>query len=114
MRTETWIERQIREAQKEGKFDNLPGAGKPIPGLDQPFTAERWARDWIQREGGDTRALLSPLLILRRERARLRETIGDIATEPAVREVVRQFNLVLLEEYRRPMNGPLIPVGVLD
>jgi hypothetical protein len=40
MRYEDWIERQIREAQERGAFDDLPGAGKPIPGLDRPFTAQ--------------------------------------------------------------------------
>ena len=34
---ETWIERQIRVAQEEGAFNNLPGAGKPLPHLDQDF-----------------------------------------------------------------------------
>ena len=28
---ESWVERQIRVAQERGDFDNLPGAGKPIP-----------------------------------------------------------------------------------
>lgn len=34
---ESWIDRQIREARERGDFDNLPGAGKRIPGLDQPY-----------------------------------------------------------------------------
>src|SRR4051812_21267463 len=66
MRHETWIDRQIREAQERGDFDNLSGAGKPIPDLDRPFTAERWAVDWVTRQGGDLRGLLPPLLALRR------------------------------------------------
>ena len=28
---ESWIEGQIRVAQEQGAFDNLPGAGKPLP-----------------------------------------------------------------------------------
>ena len=28
---ETWIEAQIRVAREQGAFDNLPGAGKPLP-----------------------------------------------------------------------------------
>src|SRR5262249_62272694 len=32
---ETWIEAQIRVAMEQGAFDNLPGAGKPLPNLDQ-------------------------------------------------------------------------------
>jgi hypothetical protein len=113
-RRESLVERQIREAAERGAFDDLPGAGRPLEGLDEPFSAERWARDWIRREGGDTSALLSPLLILRRERAALLDSLADVPTEAAVRELVSDFNRRLLSEYRRPMNGPLIPVGVLD
>ena len=32
---ESWIEAQIRVAMEQGAFDNLPGAGKPLPNLDQ-------------------------------------------------------------------------------
>ena len=39
---ETWIDRQIREAEERGAFDDLAGAGKPLPRRDQPFTIERW------------------------------------------------------------------------
>ena len=30
-------EQRIREAQASGEFDNLPGFGKPIPGIDEPL-----------------------------------------------------------------------------
>jgi hypothetical protein len=114
MRYETWVERQIREAQERGVFDELPGAGKPIRGLDRPFTAETWAVDWVRREGGDLGAMLSPLLILRRERAALLAALGELPTEAAVRTVVVDFNRRLLDQYRRPQEGPFVPVGVLD
>jgi Domain of unknown function (DUF1992) len=38
---ESWIDRQVREAEERGEFDDLPGAGRPIPGLDKPFD-ELW------------------------------------------------------------------------
>ena len=31
---ESWVERQIREATERGEFDNLPGQGEPIKGLN--------------------------------------------------------------------------------
>lgn len=34
VRFETWIDRQIREAQEQGLFDNLRGKGKPLPPED--------------------------------------------------------------------------------
>jgi hypothetical protein len=109
-----WVERQIREAQERGAFDDLPGAGRPIRGLDRPFSAERWAVEWVRREGGDLGAMLSPLLVLRRERAGLLASLGELPSEAEVRTVVGDFNRRLLEQYRRPQDGPFVPVGVID
>ena len=36
------VERAIREAEARGEFANLPGAGKPLPGLDRP-AGEDWS-----------------------------------------------------------------------
>ena len=114
MRTETWIDRQIREAQERGDFDNLAGAGKPLPNLDRPFTAEQWAMDWVTREGGDLRGLLPPLLALRKERKEFLDRLGQVPSEDLVREAVADFNRRLLDQYRRPADGPVVAVGVLD
>jgi hypothetical protein len=114
MRTEDWVERQIREARERGAFDNLEGAGKPLRGLNRTFTAEEWARDWVQRSGGDLEALLPPLLLLRKERAALLEALPTFVSEKELREMIADFNHRLLDQYRRPMDGPLIAVGVLD
>ena len=32
---ESWIDRQIQRAQERGEFDNLAGAGRPLPPADQ-------------------------------------------------------------------------------
>lgn len=114
LRHEDWVERQIREAQERGAFDDLPGAGKPLPGLDRPFSAERWAVDRIRREGGDVGALLTPMLVLRRERGALLASLAELPSEAAVRDVVRDFNGRLLDQFRRPQDGPFVPVGVID
>ncbi|WP_285616460.1 DUF1992 domain-containing protein [Kineosporia sp. NBRC 101677] len=114
MRHEDWVERQLREARERGAFDNLDGHGKPLRSLDRPFSAEQWARDWVERSGGDLQALLPPLLILRKERAALLQALPTIGSEQVLRETVADFNARLLDQYRRPMDGPLIAVGVLD
>ncbi len=43
---ETLIERQIREAVEEGKFDDLPYQGEPLPRDEDPFAGE-----WGSRSG---------------------------------------------------------------
>jgi hypothetical protein len=50
---ESLVERKIREAMERGDFDDLPGAGKPIPDLHRPEDELTWVRKWMQREGID-------------------------------------------------------------
>ena len=45
---ETWIDKQIREATERGDFAGLPGAGKPLPHLDQPYDEMWWIKDKMQ------------------------------------------------------------------
>jgi len=37
---EALIDRQIQEAVEEGKFENLPHQGKPLPNDDNPYAAD--------------------------------------------------------------------------
>ena len=41
---ESWIDSQIRVAQEQGAFDNLPGAGKPLPNIDQDYDPMWWVK----------------------------------------------------------------------
>ncbi|HVD28538.1 MAG TPA: DUF1992 domain-containing protein, partial [Mycobacteriales bacterium] len=43
-RWESVVEAQIRQAQERGDFDDLPGKGKPIPGLDDPDDEQWWIK----------------------------------------------------------------------
>ena len=47
---ETWIEAQIRVAREQGAFDNLPGAGKPLPYLGQEYDPDWWVKQLVRRE----------------------------------------------------------------
>jgi hypothetical protein len=46
---ETLPERLIREAIESGEFDDLPGAGKPLPGAGAPDDELWWVREWAER-----------------------------------------------------------------
>ena len=110
---ETWVDRQVREAQERGAFDDLPGAGKPLTGLDRPFSAERWAADWARREGLETEAMLPEPLLLRKEIERLPDTVRDLDSEEAVRAVARDLNQRVVEWVRRP-SGPRVVVAPVN
>jgi hypothetical protein len=115
MSFDDWTERQIREAQERGAFSNLPGAGKPIPDLDKPWSAERWAADLARREGVDLSVTLPVPLRLRRDRERLLGGLASLRTEQQVREVVADFNSSVREAFRRPTTGgPPMTVGMME
>ena len=59
---ESLVERQIREAQERGEFDNLPGAGKPLRGLDGREDPDWWVKQMMQREGLDMADALPPVM----------------------------------------------------
>lgn len=41
---------RIRQAMEEGQFDDLPGLGRPIPDIDEPYDPEWWIKKWMRRE----------------------------------------------------------------
>ena len=112
MHYESWVERQIREAMERGEFDNLPGAGKPIPGLNGREDEDWWVKGLIERE-----KIPMPLptsLALRREIAGLPETLADVPTEEAVRAIVSDLNERIRDTHRRRVDGPPLVIGVVD
>jgi len=110
---ETWIDKQIRDAGDAGAFDNLPGAGKPIPNLGGKQDDQWWVKDFIRREGLPTEELLPTPLKLRREVERLRETVGPLRTEQQVRDAVEELNKQILD-WIRFGTGPFVAVKQVD
>ncbi|MFE3292625.1 DUF1992 domain-containing protein [Rhodococcus sp. NPDC059234] len=109
---ESWIERQIRLAQERGEFDNLPGAGKPIPHLGDDDELW-WVKNKLRAEGLTTEALLPPSLQLRREVQRLPGTIADLPSEQSVRDAVADLNHRIADYLRAP-SAPVVPVHRVD
>lgn len=50
MEFESLSDRLVREAIERGEFNDLPGAGKPIPDLDKPYDAHWWVKSFLERE----------------------------------------------------------------
>jgi Domain of unknown function (DUF1992) len=107
------VDLAIREAQQRGEFDNLPGAGKPLQ-LSSPNDPDWWIKGLIQREQLDMTAALPPGIALRREVERLPETLADVPTETAAREIVEDLNRRVLEDRRRLTLGPTILAPTVD
>ncbi|MCT2585284.1 DnaJ family domain-containing protein [Actinophytocola gossypii] len=112
MPAEDWVERQIRMAQERGEFDDLPGAGKPIP-KRRGGTME-WVARKLREENADTAALLPPSLALPKEVAELPERLAKERSEHRVREIVADLNERIAAAHRAPQVGPPLRVGEVD
>jgi DnaJ homologue, subfamily C, member 28, conserved domain len=109
---ESHIDRQIREAQERGEFDNLPGAGKPLPGYGQADDEDWWVRDLIRRE--NITGMLPASLKLRREVEDIAQTVVTKKTEAAVRKVVDDLNERIRQAQRGHLDGPPVVLSTVD
>ncbi|HLT61550.1 MAG TPA: DUF1992 domain-containing protein [Microlunatus sp.] len=110
--SESWIDAQIRKAEERGDFDDLPGSGKPIPGLGRRQDPNWWLKDYLKRE-----KLEPPLpepLALRKEIERLPETLATERSEQVVRQIVELLNSRIKDALRRQTEGLLIRIRAVD
>ena len=108
---ETWIDAQIRVATEAGAFDNLPGAGKPLPNLDQEHDPLWWVRQLVQRE---QISMLPPSLELLRRVERELATIEKLHDEATVRHRVAALNVEIARVNATVVEGPPTRLGTLD
>ena len=109
----SWIDQQINEAAERGAFDNLPGAGKPLPRRAEADAVQAWLQDYLRREGVSGEELLPLPLRLRKEVERLTGTVQDLRSEREVREVVTALNQRILQCRRIP-EGPPVYLPLVD
>ncbi|MEU0564436.1 DUF1992 domain-containing protein [Nonomuraea sp. NPDC005983] len=110
---ESWIDRQIREAEERGEFDDLPGAGKPIPGLDKPHDDMWWVKQKLREEG--LSFPLPPTLALRKDAEEALAAALGARTEAEAREIVSEINERIRKAIRTGLQGPplnLMPYDV--
>jgi hypothetical protein len=107
---ESWVDKQIREAQERGEFDGLPGAGKPLERLGDLNDPDWWVKGYIKRENLDISGALPTPLALRKEAAGFPESLSDMRTEAQVREILEDFNHRVKADRLRPAVGRLPPL----
>jgi hypothetical protein len=110
----TWIDDQISRAQENGAFEGLDGAGKPLPRREREQTSYEWALEWAKRENADVAGMLPTGLALRKEREELSSLVARQTTEELARAVVEAHVARVDQYYRRPVEGPWVPVGMPD
>jgi len=109
---ESWIDRQVREAEERGEFDDLPGAGKPIPNLDKPFDELWWVKDKLRREG---LSYMPPSVALRKEANDALVAASRADSEADVRRIISAINEKIRDANRNTIAGPplmLVPYDI--
>jgi hypothetical protein len=106
------VEISIQQAMRRGDFDDLPGAGKPLTGLQNAYDPNWWIRQKIERER--LTGLGPPALTLRTEDAQLDEKLDAAPSEDAVRDMLNDFNARVIEARRQLQGGPPVVTAPRD
>ena len=109
-----WVDRQIAQARERGEFDDLPGAGKPLPKPTGNDAATDWVLREVRRGGHDTKALLPPSLALKREVQDLPVVLAAERSERRVRQLVEELNERIRQAYLNHLSGPPLTVAPVD
>ncbi|WP_367323495.1 DUF1992 domain-containing protein [Streptomyces sp. HUAS ZL42] len=105
---ESWVDKQIHDAQSRGEFDRLPGAGKPLPpGTDTSYDELWWIKRKMAREG---LAVLPPSLALRKEAEDTLAAAFAAPSERIVRKLLTDVNAKIRDMMFKPPPGP--PLGM--
>ncbi len=105
------VEGQIRKAQQEGLFDDLPGRGKPLEDLDEVYDPGWWAAKLVKRE---ELSLLPPALELRRKVERELERVRKFRHERDVRRALDKLNADIAKTNASVSSGPSTTIAKLD
>jgi hypothetical protein len=108
---ESYVDSVFRQAREAGEFDNLPGAGKPIPGLDEHYDENWWLKQYMARE----ELSISPdTLKFKAELTTELDALWELPGEDQVRRKLMQLNRQIIKLNSSPVEGPPLNVGVID
>jgi cytosine/adenosine deaminase-related metal-dependent hydrolase len=104
---ESWVDKQIRDAQGRGEFERLPGAGEPLPAdLDSAYDELWWVKRKMAREG---LSVLPPALALRKEAEDALAAAYAAPSERMARKIIEDVNVKIKDMMFKPPPGP--PLG---
>lgn len=103
---ESFVDKQIRDAEARGEFAALPGAGEPLPDESTAYDELWWVKRKLAREG---LTVLPPALALRKEAEDALTAALAAPSERAVRAIVTEINAKIRDMMFRPPPGP--PLG---
>jgi hypothetical protein len=108
---ETLIDRQIRQAVEEGKFDNLPHRGEALPNDDNPYAGDWGPAFHVLRNAG----VAPPWIEADKEVRALLERLAAIVARARVglppSSIARRRDLAALEDLVSKINGAIARVN---
>ncbi|MEU6917185.1 DUF1992 domain-containing protein [Streptomyces olindensis] len=104
---ESWVDKQIRDAEARGEFERLPGAGRPLPpDVESTYDELWWVKRKMAREGF---SVLPPALALRKEADDALPAALAAPSERIVRKIIGEINDKIRAMMFKPPPGP--PLG---
>ncbi|MFF9182490.1 DnaJ family domain-containing protein [Streptomyces misionensis] len=104
---ESWVDKQIRDAQARGEFERLSGAGEPLPAeVDSTYDELWWVKRKMAREG---LSVLPPALALRKEAEDALMAAYAAPSERIARKIIEDVNVKIRDMMFKPPPGP--PLG---
>ncbi|BDG06719.1 DnaJ family domain-containing protein [Anaeromyxobacter oryzae] len=110
-RFESYVERLIREAQEEGAFDRLSGAGRPLPLTGGELPEAWWIKEKLKRE---KLSALPESIAIRHEAEALVEEIARLDDERVVRERLATMNAKIRRLNATAVTGPPTSLAPFD
>ncbi|MET0788557.1 MAG: DUF1992 domain-containing protein [Cellulomonas sp.] len=107
-----WVDVVIDQAIARGEFDDLPLAGKPIPGIGTQHDPDWWLKALIARE--QITGVLPEAIQLRKDDATLLDRLDALRSEQDVREALAEFNARIVSARRQLMGGPPVVTPLRD
>jgi Domain of unknown function (DUF1992) len=108
---ESFVDKQIREAEERGAFSDLPGAGKPLPDANAPYDETWWLKRKMRDEG---LSHLPPTLALRKEAQDALAAAIGARSEKEARGIVEEINDKIRAAIRSPLSGPPLNLTPYD
>jgi hypothetical protein len=107
---ERHVERIIREAQEQGEFDRLSGAGKPLP-FTGVLEEAWWIKEKLRREKLSD---LPEALAIRHDAEEVLRGLAGVGDERVVRERLEVLNARIRKLNRTNVSGPPTTLAPLD
>jgi hypothetical protein len=104
---ESLVERQLREAMEEGKFDDLPHQGRPLPTDDDAYAGD-WALAFrMLRNAGAAPPWIEADKEVRRLLGQRDALLARVAASPTPRAVAGRSDRAALEALVRQVNAAI-------